>query len=256
MFDFPARSKEHLRAQEVKLNSVSFLSGYLFLHFSRNIVYLIAEYLKDASLPRSHSTLIDEAQLSNEFSVCDNVDLETIYLEFSSYFQIKFGKKPKFVKKVDQKVISIQSASSTDKCQTSAKKRSSLKTAPHVPTSFPNISIADSASSDCLRVHSLSPPTHDIESSSEKPSSMIYPKPMTNEDFYCNHPLDWKDMSEIIFKDVVKKDLCVKWDDVKGQEEAKMIIQESVIFPMKYPQLFGRVQPWKGRRNETQSRRY
>lgn len=215
----------------------------------RNIVYLIAEYLKDASLPKSHSTLIEEAQLSSEFSVCDNVDLETIYLEFCSYFQIKFGKKPRFVKKVDQKVISIQSPATADKCQVSAKKRASLKTASHVPMSFPNISIKDSVSSDCLRVHSLSPPTHDIEGSSEK-QSPIYPKPMTNEDFYCSHPLDWKDMTEIIFKDVVKKDLCVKWDDVKGQDEAKMIIQESVIFPMKYPQLYGRVQPWKGWRNE------
>lgn len=213
----------------------------------RNIVYLIAEYLKEAGLPKSHSTVIDEAQLSNEFLVCDNVDLETIYLEFCSYFQVKFGKKPRFVKKIDPnavKALSLSSFASGDSRQSLAKRRSTLKTAPHVSTIFPEVSAKDINSSDCLRVLSLSPPTHDDNDKTSM--SPIYPKPMSNDEFFNNHPADWKEMTEMIFKDVVKKDLCVKWDAIMGQDDAKMIIQESVIFPMKYPQLYSRVQPWKG----------
>lgn len=184
--------------------------------------------------------MIDEAQLSNEFLVCDNVDLETIYLEFCSYFQVKFGKKPRFVKKIDPKTISVSSLVSESR-QSMAKRRANLKTAPHVSTVFPEVLVKDISSSDCLRVSSLSPPTHDDDK-----ISPIYPKPMSNDEFFNNHPGDWREMTEMIFKDVVKKDLCVKWDDVMGQDDAKMIIQESVIFPMKYPQLYTRVQPWKG----------
>lgn len=198
--------------------------------------------------------MIDEAQLSHEFSVCDNVDLETIYLEFSSYFQIKFGKKPRFVKKLDPtnalKSDSISSLASFESRQALAKKRANLKTAPHVPSAFPDISLKDVLSTHCLRVSSLSPPTRD--ESSEK-MSPIFSKPMSNEEFFNSHPLDWKEMTEIIFKDVVRKDLCVKWDNVMGQDDAKMIIQESAIFPMKYPQLYGRVQPWKGLWNKSPS---
>lgn len=191
--------------------------------------------------------MIDEAQLSNEFAVCDNVDLETIYLEFCSYYHIKFGKKPRFVKKFDQnlqlKTPSATSVATTDSRHTLAKKRASLKTAPHVSIGFPEIHVKDILASQCLRISSLSPPTHD---ESIEGSPQIFHKLMSNEEFYNSHPLDWKEMTEIVFKDVVRRDLCVKWDDIKGQDDAKMIIQESVIFPMKYPQLFSRVQSWKG----------
>lgn len=191
--------------------------------------------------------VIDEAQLSNEFLVCDNVDLETIYLEFSSYFQVKFGKKPRFVKKADHPNVSLTSLTSslisTDSRLSSTKRRSILKINPNVTTILQPKAINDITSSDCLRISSFSPPTHDDNNDK---MCFLFPKPMSNDDFFNNHPSDWKEMTEMIFKDVVKKDLCVKWDDVMGQDDAKMIIQESVIFPMKYPQLYNRVQPWKG----------
>lgn len=185
--------------------------------------------------------MIDEAQLSNEFLVCDNVDLETIYLEFCSYFQVKFGKKPRFVKKVDPNAILLSSLASGDS-RSLAKRRANVKTAP-LSTVFPEVTMKDMKPSDCLRVLSLSPPTHDHNNDK---ISHIYPKPMSNDEFFDNHPTDWREMTEMIFKDVVKKDLCVKWEDIMGQDDAKMIIQESVIYPMKYPQLYTRVQPWKG----------
>lgn len=210
----------------------------LYLVF-RNIVYLIAEYLKEAGLHKSNTTVIDEAQLSTEFTVCDNVDLETIYLEFCSYFLVKFGKKPRFVKKIDSKAPPV-----VDSRQTLAKKRSSLKSAaPLVSTIFPELPVKDFEPGQCLHVSSLSPPTHDDANGKVSP---IF-KPMSNEDFVNDHPTDWKEMAEIIFKDVIRRDLCVKWSDVVGLDDAKMILQESVIHPMKYPQLFDRIQPWRGR---------
>lgn len=33
--------------------------------------------------------------------MCDNVDLDTIYLDYCSYYQLKFSKQPKIIKKVD-----------------------------------------------------------------------------------------------------------------------------------------------------------
>jgi vacuolar protein-sorting-associated protein 4 len=39
----------------------------------------------------------------------------------------------------------------------------------------------------------------------------------------------------------------VKWSDVAGLDKAKEALQEAVILPMKFPQLFsGKRKPWKG----------
>lgn len=48
-------------------------------------------------------------------------------------------------------------------------------------------------------------------------------------------------------RQIVRKDTQIKWDDVQGNEHAKQILKESVILPLKYPQLFtDLMKPWKG----------
>jgi hypothetical protein len=39
----------------------------------------------------------------------------------------------------------------------------------------------------------------------------------------------------------------VKWEDVAGLDKAKTTLQEAVILPTKFPQLFvGKIRPWTG----------
>jgi len=39
----------------------------------------------------------------------------------------------------------------------------------------------------------------------------------------------------------------VKWDDIVGLDDAKRLLKEAVVMPIKYPQLFGgALTPWKG----------
>lgn len=39
----------------------------------------------------------------------------------------------------------------------------------------------------------------------------------------------------------------MKWSDVAGLEKAKSTLQEAVILPTKFPQLFiGKIKPWAG----------
>lgn len=46
---------------------------------------------------------------------------------------------------------------------------------------------------------------------------------------------------------IVKEKPNVKWEDVAGLEQAKKLLKETVILPVKFPQLFqGAVKPWKG----------
>ena len=62
-------------------------------------------------------------------------------------------------------------------------------------------------------------------------------------------PMD-KDQSEIVsgIEDaIVREKPNVSWDDVGGLEQAKKVLQEAVILPIKFPEVFvGERTPWKG----------
>lgn len=54
-------------------------------------------------------------------------------------------------------------------------------------------------------------------------------------------------LKEALASAIVTEKPNVKWDDVAGLEKAKAVLQEAIILPSKYPQLFvGKVKPWSG----------
>lgn len=75
---------------------VCFCSFYLGLIFFCFVFFLcaMARYIDTAN------ALEQETQLGlRRFEVCDNVDLETILMDYESYYFIKFQKYPKIIKK-------------------------------------------------------------------------------------------------------------------------------------------------------------
>lgn len=57
----------------------------------------------DVSLSYSNTAegLFKEAQLSRDVHVCDNIDLETIVLEYTDYHYAKYNRYPKLCKKTE-----------------------------------------------------------------------------------------------------------------------------------------------------------
>ncbi|XP_039856530.1 katanin p60 ATPase-containing subunit A-like 2 [Simochromis diagramma] len=48
-------------------------------------------------------------------------------------------------------------------------------------------------------------------------------------------------------KDIYLHSPNVRWEDIIGLEDAKRLVKEAVVYPIKYPQLFtGILSPWKG----------
>ncbi|KAM5304304.1 katanin p60 ATPase-containing subunit A-like 2 isoform 4-T4 [Glossophaga mutica] len=66
----------------------------------KNLLILILHYLTQEGYIDAANALEQETKLGlRRFEVCDNVDLETILMEYESYYFIKFQKFPKIVKK-------------------------------------------------------------------------------------------------------------------------------------------------------------
>ncbi|XP_069820937.1 katanin p60 ATPase-containing subunit A-like 2 [Dendropsophus ebraccatus] len=66
----------------------------------KNLLILIMHYMLQEGYVDSANTLEEETKLNlRRFEVCDNIDLETILMEYESYYYIKFQKYPKITKK-------------------------------------------------------------------------------------------------------------------------------------------------------------
>ncbi|KAL5252221.1 hypothetical protein ACHWQZ_G015120 [Mnemiopsis leidyi] len=68
----------------------------------RSLILLIHSYLNEQGYINAASALIDESNISlKKYALCDNMDLETVLHEFNAYYNVKFGRFPKIVKKMD-----------------------------------------------------------------------------------------------------------------------------------------------------------
>ncbi|CAH7088579.1 Katnal2 [Phodopus roborovskii] len=71
----------------------------------KNLLILILHYLTQEGYIDAANALEEETKLGlRRFEVCDNVDLETILMEYESYYFVKFQKYPKMVKKAPDTV--------------------------------------------------------------------------------------------------------------------------------------------------------
>eukprot|EP00002_Diphylleia_rotans_P011459 TRINITY_DN2264_c0_g3_i4.p1 TRINITY_DN2264_c0_g3~~TRINITY_DN2264_c0_g3_i4.p1 ORF type:complete len:504 (+),score=111.93 TRINITY_DN2264_c0_g3_i4:96-1607(+) len=68
-------------------------------------------------------------------------------------------------------------------------------------------------------------------------------KPMSH--FYGDP--ERKHLAETISRDIYSENPNVKWDDICGLNDAKRLLKEAIVMPLRYPQLFtGLLSPWKG----------
>ena len=72
-----------------------FLSIYVYWINILLFIIVFFSYIESAN-SLSRETNIDV----NRYEVADNVDLETVLMEYESYYYIKFSKHPKIVKKL------------------------------------------------------------------------------------------------------------------------------------------------------------
>ncbi|KAK6631333.1 hypothetical protein RUM44_005859 [Polyplax serrata] len=218
----------------------------------RNLLYLIVHYLKEEGYYETLSTFMSEAQLSNSFQICDNIDLSLILQDFESYYFVRFQKYPKICKKSNPEEgnvnLNIKRGSKFQlKKAVQDVSNNALKSngKSQCQTKLPQAAVEGKKSitdGTCLSVVPLGAAANNGETCETKPERIL--KPLGG---FGNHSTEWITMAETITKDIVLQDLNVHWSDIMGLEEAKKLLKEAVVYPIKYPELFkGLLSPWKG----------
>ncbi|XP_050184806.1 katanin p60 ATPase-containing subunit A-like 2 isoform X1 [Myiozetetes cayanensis] len=94
----------------------------------KNLLILILHYLMEEGYVDAANALEKETKLSlRGFEVCDNVDLETILMEYESYYFVKFQKYPKITKRV------LDTAENKQQLRTGGRPRRAASSSQNIP---------------------------------------------------------------------------------------------------------------------------
>ena len=225
----------------------------------KNILILIHQYLINIGFSESATKLSEESNLELEtYSVADNMDLLLIIREYEDYYYMKFGKIPIFSHKISD-----------------GKKGGPLPKINNGRTkSKNNISINNNQNvGKKIEINSLNNKNNNIDGNELKLELNINPfKPNNikkqgknnnetdNKYTFNDHkesillkplpsdlPEDLREMASLIKREIILENPNVSFKDIVGLESAKNIIEEALLWPMKYPQFFtGLLEPWKG----------
>ncbi|XP_026727604.1 katanin p60 ATPase-containing subunit A-like 2 [Trichoplusia ni] len=198
----------------------------LFRARKRILKYLVLGYLKQEGFFHTAETFCAEAALTGEYEVCDNIDLDIILQDYCSYYLIRFNKQPQFCRKIEEqpplrrpptrKAKTVEEREKADVCE---------KEDVDLPSSF--------------TVKKLLKDEQSVQS-----IPAIERKSLAG--FLSHATPDKKQLVELLYQDIIKP-TGVCWDDVKGLTSAKSLLMESVVYPVRYPEVFtGLLEPWRG----------
>jgi katanin p60 ATPase-containing subunit A1 len=228
----------------------------------RNLMVLIISHLKSNGYSHLGDLIQKETNLYN-LTAADNIELIQILQEFETFYSIKFGKSPIFVRTAlennagkNKKSIGqlaqprlMYFAPFDQKLAACLPKIEKVHEESGERKLVNNIQKRDSNLQDILDVNGkkigFSKCNLEQDNNEDDGGDMIletddklrtYPEYLNQE----------KALAASISAEIFLKDPNVRWDDVAGLEECKRRIREAVVFPIKYPKLFNFTAPWKG----------
>ncbi|KAM8721591.1 hypothetical protein ACLKA7_007471 [Drosophila subpalustris] len=239
----------------------------------RNLLYLMHRYLVENGYYNAAEALKGEGRLSEEFELCDNVDLDAIYLEYASFFNLKFGKYPRILKKTGPKVkLELNSSTKSVKSSTGGagggggQEASSQSQSQSQPQQRPGdavacwhagVGAATAAAAASLATDPQQqrppPPLHikkmeTAESSSTDSRLNVLPEiehgHAADDALFAS--LEWQALAELVKTSILSEDIKLRWTDVCGNQRAIELVKEAVLTPIEYPQLFAHgLKPWR-----------
>ncbi|XP_033502369.2 katanin p60 ATPase-containing subunit A-like 2 isoform X2 [Epinephelus lanceolatus] len=214
------------------------------------------------------------------FEVCDNIDLEMVLMEYESYHYVKFQKYPKLIRRTAEPgenrnarsggvkrspCSAVKPLPKINQCQSAHSGNGAKRTAASSHTHENGSSVPSETSVFGLNVSSIrngpageavmnrkgqmtdgKVSVHDTAkgAGSDLDHMERLLKPLSG---FSGMSGEMKELAAVISRDIYLQSPNVRWEDIIGLEDAKRLVKEAVVYPIKYPQLFtGILSPWKG----------
>ena len=244
----------------------------------RNILVLVNQYLIESGYVGAAEGLQKEAgMVLSRFEVADNIDMGLILSDYESYYEMRFDKKPKLVRKLKDGEENLKGfASKGGKGGGSNKggrKPESLRKEvngvnappPQTPTSqygaiafagsdkdkndtseqMQNNNVNDGNGLSVVGVKEAPQARNKVpetDNAWEKlENRVLKPPPQFGGD------MEMKQLAGIISNEIYQESTNVTFNDIVALDEAKRLLCEAVQLPLKFPFLFsGLLRPWKG----------
>ncbi|KAL5962698.1 Katanin p60 ATPase-containing subunit A-like 2 [Taenia solium] len=203
------------------------------------------------------------------YTICDNIDLDTILMEFESFYFVKFSKYPRISRKKDDLLVN------NNQTKQSLGSGSNKTRLPRSTSTKPRKTNETSAKEDTKNYDKAQPlqePLLDLVAEGRVINKVIKDTPLidyqallsnennTNCDgqspqerilkplgLFAGYSPEWAELAQTISRDIYSRNPNVHWDDIVGLETAKRLVKEAVVYPISYPELFlGILSPWKG----------
>nr|XP_026498166.1 katanin p60 ATPase-containing subunit A-like 2 [Vanessa tameamea] len=195
----------------------------LFRTRKRILKYLVLGFLKQEGYLNTADTFASEAALTDEYTLCDNIDLDIILQDYCSYYLIRFNKQPQFCRKVDEQPVRRPQTRKTRQEVVVEK----VDPEPDLPGTFTVTKLLKD----------------NLLANAEAPISALERKPIAG--YLSGISQEKKQIVELLYQDIIRPS-GVCWDDVKGLTAAKSILMESVVYPVRFPEVFtGLLEPWR-----------
>lgn len=226
----------------------------------RGIVVLVNQFLVEQGYIEAAERLQSEASsILSKFDAADNVDLSLIVAEYEAYYEMRFDKKPKILKKLDESEANAQAnriKQLSSKKSTSSSKKSDSSNAegntklpsisgsggiavPNPPPSGPESGDFSVSGTNITKKATVAP-ENSTTSERFEDTKLLKPLPV-----YADNEM--RALATSIQRDIYIESPNIKFDDIIELDEAKRLLVEAVQLPLKYPSLFtGILRPWRG----------
>uniref|UniRef100_A0A8C5P8Z3 Katanin p60 ATPase-containing subunit A-like 2 n=1 Tax=Leptobrachium leishanense TaxID=445787 RepID=A0A8C5P8Z3_9ANUR len=235
----------------------------------KNVLILIMHYLVQEGYVDAANALENETKLGlRRFEVCDNIDLETILMEYETYYYIKFQKYPKVTKRAADpdgrpgpQPLSGGKSRRTGGNSTHGLPRIGQHPSAQRPVSRYNSRTTENTKpqnretnkqgqiidfrgmiQDAIKGASNEIALNSLNSNPDPSERLI--KPVSA---FIGANSEMRELAAVISRDIYLQNPNVRWNDIIGLDAAKRLVKEAVVYPIRYPQLFtGILSPWKG----------
>jgi katanin p60 ATPase-containing subunit A1 len=226
----------------------------------RNIMILIHQHLIESGyIDAAEHLQRDMGQALLRFEVADNMDMGLIISDYESYYEMRFDKKPKLVRKLKEgEESSFRKAAAKGSRTSNRGRQESGSKSGKLPVGSGASAASTMSSNVGGNGDTSGPEVDDVVFGIQGTSVTTQNSNNTAGDIdHLENRLlkppphfvdkEMRELAATISREIYQESPNVRFSDIIELDEAKRLLSEAVQLPLRFPQIFtGILRPWKG----------